>query len=163
MLTKMAAALAGDPRVVPAVHPRGSICTGKRREAAQRGAGLPRDGAVRAGAREIVAWHDEDPSRQRIDPRLDTLMDRLVENVPGPPRPLRPSPEPVTAGSHTTEPAAQASAQASAITLKWYPHTVETCRFTLKPAGFVGGNPTLDVPSCPSGHHHGHMGDDYCG
>jgi nucleoside-diphosphate-sugar epimerase len=31
------------------------------------------------GAREIVAWHDEDPSRQRIDPRLDTLMDRLVE------------------------------------------------------------------------------------
>jgi nucleoside-diphosphate-sugar epimerase len=31
------------------------------------------------GAREIVAWHDEDPSRQRVDPRLDTLMDRLVE------------------------------------------------------------------------------------
>jgi nucleoside-diphosphate-sugar epimerase len=31
------------------------------------------------GAREIVAWHDEDPSRQRVDPQLDTLMDRLVE------------------------------------------------------------------------------------
>ncbi len=31
------------------------------------------------GAREIVAWHDEDPSRQRIDPRFDTLMDQLVE------------------------------------------------------------------------------------
>jgi nucleoside-diphosphate-sugar epimerase len=31
------------------------------------------------GAREIVAWHDEDPSRQRIDPRFDTLMDRLAE------------------------------------------------------------------------------------
>ena len=31
------------------------------------------------GAREIVAWHDEDPSRQRVDPRLDALMDRLVE------------------------------------------------------------------------------------
>jgi nucleoside-diphosphate-sugar epimerase len=31
------------------------------------------------GAREIVGWHDEDPSRQRVDPRWDTLMDRLVE------------------------------------------------------------------------------------
>ena len=31
------------------------------------------------GAREIVAWHDEDPSRQQVDPRFDTLMDRLVE------------------------------------------------------------------------------------
>ena len=31
------------------------------------------------GARDIVAWHDEDPSRQRVDQRLDTLMDRLVE------------------------------------------------------------------------------------
>jgi nucleoside-diphosphate-sugar epimerase len=31
------------------------------------------------GAREIVAWHDEDPSRQRVDAQLDTLMDRLVE------------------------------------------------------------------------------------
>jgi len=31
------------------------------------------------GAREIVAWYDQDPSRQRVDPRFDTLMDRLVE------------------------------------------------------------------------------------
>ena len=31
------------------------------------------------GAREIVRWHDEDPSRQRIDPRMDTLMDQLAE------------------------------------------------------------------------------------
>ncbi|MEV6488978.1 NAD-dependent epimerase/dehydratase family protein, partial [Actinoplanes sp. NPDC051633] len=31
------------------------------------------------GAREIVAWHDEDPVRQRVDPHLDMLMDRLVE------------------------------------------------------------------------------------
>jgi nucleoside-diphosphate-sugar epimerase len=31
------------------------------------------------GAREIVAWHDEDPARKRVDARLDALMDRLVE------------------------------------------------------------------------------------
>jgi len=31
------------------------------------------------GAREIVAWYDEQPSRQQVDPRFDTLMDRLVE------------------------------------------------------------------------------------
>jgi nucleoside-diphosphate-sugar epimerase len=31
------------------------------------------------GAREIVAWHDEDPARQQVDPRFDTLMDQLVE------------------------------------------------------------------------------------
>jgi nucleoside-diphosphate-sugar epimerase len=30
------------------------------------------------GAREIVAWYDEDPSRQRIDPHVDTVMDDLV-------------------------------------------------------------------------------------
>jgi nucleoside-diphosphate-sugar epimerase len=30
------------------------------------------------GAREIVAWHDEDPARQRVDPRLDALMDKLI-------------------------------------------------------------------------------------
>ncbi|MCW2502134.1 MAG: NAD-dependent dehydratase [Actinomycetia bacterium] len=30
------------------------------------------------GAREIVEWHDEDPSRQRVDGRIDALMDRLV-------------------------------------------------------------------------------------
>jgi nucleoside-diphosphate-sugar epimerase len=31
------------------------------------------------GAREIVAWHDEDPARKRIDARIDALTDRLVE------------------------------------------------------------------------------------
>jgi nucleoside-diphosphate-sugar epimerase len=30
------------------------------------------------GAREIVAWHDEDPARRRIDPDTDALLDRLV-------------------------------------------------------------------------------------
>ncbi len=30
------------------------------------------------GAREIVAWHDEQPSRQQVDARLDALMDELV-------------------------------------------------------------------------------------
>jgi nucleoside-diphosphate-sugar epimerase len=31
------------------------------------------------GAREIVAWYDEDPARQRVDTRLDAVMDKLVE------------------------------------------------------------------------------------
>ncbi|MGX7671828.1 SDR family oxidoreductase [Plantactinospora sp. DSM 117369] len=31
------------------------------------------------GAREIVAWYDADPARQRVDARLDALHDRLVE------------------------------------------------------------------------------------
>jgi nucleoside-diphosphate-sugar epimerase len=31
------------------------------------------------GAREIVAWHDEDPSRQRIDARVDALSDKLAQ------------------------------------------------------------------------------------
>ncbi|HWJ09522.1 MAG TPA: NAD-dependent epimerase/dehydratase family protein, partial [Nocardioides sp.] len=31
------------------------------------------------GAREIVAWYDEDPARQRVDARLDAVMDRLIE------------------------------------------------------------------------------------
>ena len=31
------------------------------------------------GAREIVAWHDEDPRRRVVDPAVDALMDRLVE------------------------------------------------------------------------------------
>jgi nucleoside-diphosphate-sugar epimerase len=30
------------------------------------------------GAREIVAWHDEDPARQVVDERLDAVMDRLI-------------------------------------------------------------------------------------
>lgn len=31
------------------------------------------------GAREIVAWHDGDPARRRVDARFDSLMDDLVE------------------------------------------------------------------------------------
>jgi nucleoside-diphosphate-sugar epimerase len=31
------------------------------------------------GAREIVAWHDEDPTRREVDVKIDALMDRLVE------------------------------------------------------------------------------------
>lgn len=31
------------------------------------------------GAREIVAWHDEDPARRTVDSGLDAVMDRLVE------------------------------------------------------------------------------------
>ena len=31
------------------------------------------------GAREIVAWHDADPSRRQVDARMDALMDDLVE------------------------------------------------------------------------------------
>jgi nucleoside-diphosphate-sugar epimerase len=31
------------------------------------------------GAREIVAWHDEDPARRYVDERMNDLMDRLVE------------------------------------------------------------------------------------
>src|SRR3984885_13254640 len=30
------------------------------------------------GAREIVAWYDEDPARQRVDARADALMDKLI-------------------------------------------------------------------------------------
>ncbi|HEX4255893.1 MAG TPA: SDR family oxidoreductase [Streptosporangiaceae bacterium] len=30
------------------------------------------------GAREIVAWYDEDPARQQTDSRLDAVMDKLV-------------------------------------------------------------------------------------
>jgi nucleoside-diphosphate-sugar epimerase len=30
------------------------------------------------GAREIAAWYGEDPSRQRVDQRLDAVMDRLA-------------------------------------------------------------------------------------
>ena len=31
------------------------------------------------GAREIVTWYGEDPARQRIDPRIDAVMDKLIE------------------------------------------------------------------------------------
>jgi nucleoside-diphosphate-sugar epimerase len=30
------------------------------------------------GAREIIAWHDEDPSRRPVDTRIDALMDQLA-------------------------------------------------------------------------------------
>ncbi|HWG65064.1 MAG TPA: NAD-dependent epimerase/dehydratase family protein [Streptosporangiaceae bacterium] len=30
------------------------------------------------GAREIVAWHDEDPGRQVTNPRIDAVMDKLI-------------------------------------------------------------------------------------
>jgi nucleoside-diphosphate-sugar epimerase len=31
------------------------------------------------GAREIIDWHDEDPSRRHVDPAIEDLLDRLVE------------------------------------------------------------------------------------
>jgi nucleoside-diphosphate-sugar epimerase len=39
------------------------------------------------GAREIVAWHDEDPSRQQVDPGVDRAMDELIETYRPRPRP----------------------------------------------------------------------------
>ena len=35
------------------------------------------------GAREIVAWHDEDPARQQVDERMNDLIDRLVDRYRG--------------------------------------------------------------------------------
>ena len=35
------------------------------------------------GAREIVDWHDADPARQQADPRLDAIMDKLVQSYAG--------------------------------------------------------------------------------
>ncbi len=40
------------------------------------------------GAREIVAWYDEDPSRQQVDMRLDAAMDKLIDTCRPRPRPL---------------------------------------------------------------------------
>ena len=31
------------------------------------------------GAKEVMAWYDADPARQVVDPRLDALMDTLIE------------------------------------------------------------------------------------
>lgn len=31
------------------------------------------------GAREIIDWHDADPARREVDPRMDELIDRLVD------------------------------------------------------------------------------------
>jgi hypothetical protein len=35
-------------------------------------------GLYEEGAREIVAWHAEDPARPRINEHLDQVMDALV-------------------------------------------------------------------------------------
>ena len=35
------------------------------------------------GAREIVDWYDADPDRQQADPRLDAIMDKLVQAYGG--------------------------------------------------------------------------------
>jgi nucleoside-diphosphate-sugar epimerase len=40
------------------------------------------------GAREIVAWHDADPSRQQVDMRIDAVMDKLTETYRPPAGPL---------------------------------------------------------------------------
>jgi nucleoside-diphosphate-sugar epimerase len=40
------------------------------------------------GAREIIAWHDEDPSRQQADPRIDRAMDQLIDTYRPRPQPL---------------------------------------------------------------------------
>jgi nucleoside-diphosphate-sugar epimerase len=39
------------------------------------------------GAREILAWHAEDSSRQRVDPRIDAAMDQLIERISAAPAP----------------------------------------------------------------------------
>ena len=31
------------------------------------------------GAREVIAWYDQDPSRQRVNPELDNTMDAMIE------------------------------------------------------------------------------------
>ncbi|RPI34286.1 MAG: SDR family oxidoreductase [Chloroflexota bacterium] len=33
------------------------------------------------GAEEILAWHDADPARQKVDERLDALLDRIIASV----------------------------------------------------------------------------------
>ncbi len=38
------------------------------------------------GAREVVAWYDEDPTRRTVDPHHDRLMDELVERFRVAPR-----------------------------------------------------------------------------
>jgi hypothetical protein len=38
------------------------------------------------GAREIIAWHDADPTRKRVDAALDFTMDKLIDAYR--PRPL---------------------------------------------------------------------------
>jgi nucleoside-diphosphate-sugar epimerase len=36
------------------------------------------------GAREIVEWHDDDPSRQQVDAHVDALTDKLIGRARGP-------------------------------------------------------------------------------
>jgi hypothetical protein len=31
------------------------------------------------GAEEIITWYDTDPARQVVDPRVDGVIDRMVE------------------------------------------------------------------------------------
>jgi hypothetical protein len=35
------------------------------------------------GAREIVAWHDEDESHRAIDPRTNDTVERLLKRLRG--------------------------------------------------------------------------------
>jgi hypothetical protein len=32
------------------------------------------------GVREIMAWYDADPTRQVVDPKVDALIDMIIEN-----------------------------------------------------------------------------------
>lgn len=32
------------------------------------------------GAKEIIAWYDEDPSRQEVDPEMDKLIDKIISD-----------------------------------------------------------------------------------
>jgi hypothetical protein len=34
------------------------------------------------GAREIVAWHDEDPARQVVDEHVNAMIERLLDQAP---------------------------------------------------------------------------------
>ena len=36
------------------------------------------------GVREIIAWHDEDPARQSIDPVFDKMIEKILINYPQP-------------------------------------------------------------------------------
>ena len=49
------------------------------------------------GAQKIVAWHDEDPSRQKVDARMDELMDQLVDAFRTSPTTAQSPPEPRSA------------------------------------------------------------------
>jgi hypothetical protein len=40
---------------------------------------LPPEARLIRGDVRDVTWHDEDPARQQVDPRMDAIMDRLIE------------------------------------------------------------------------------------